>query len=278
MMVVPWPKVNPYYPIYISMRDNFFALSGSSFERLALRSRIKPSSKYHCLARPWQKLQDAPFESKYVASYAVHPDQQTMFVSVLGFDCISTFSFCTTGCLKWEERGDWALPFTNQAHFDLELNAWVGLSTIPNLVGHICTCNVASTTSDAEGSTGQCLARRLGKEYLLSNEPSEETIGFNLVYMGGKSCFYLVEAILISSIVDENAYGLYEDEGSSYTDDDDEEGPLITGRYLLRLTTFSLKFDENGDLTTDNSRRVQYYNVSEDATKRVLEHPFAFWM
>jgi hypothetical protein len=94
--------------------------------------------------------------------------------------------------------------------------------------------------------------------------------------MGGKSCFCLVEAILISSIVDENAYGLYEDEGSSYTDDDDddEEGPLITCRYLLRLMTFSLKFDENGDLTTGNSRRVQYYNMSEDATKRVLEHPF----
>uniref|UniRef100_A0A453I9X2 Uncharacterized protein n=4 Tax=Aegilops tauschii subsp. strangulata TaxID=200361 RepID=A0A453I9X2_AEGTS len=51
------------------------------------------------------------------------------------------------------------------------------------------------------------------------------------------------------------------------------------GCSLYRLTTFSLSYDNKGDLTTANSHRVQYYKVPEAITKSYLvEDPVAFCM
>jgi hypothetical protein len=49
---------------------------------------------------------------------------------------------------------------------------------------------------------------------------------------------------------------------------------------FLRVATFSLRYDKNGDLTTgyDYSYRLGYYSMTQEVTQSTLEHPVAFWM
>jgi hypothetical protein len=56
------------------------------------------------------------------------------------------------------------------------------------------------------------------------------------------------------------------------------KGPPI--HPLLRLTTFSLGADENGDLTTGNTRRLRYYSLPESVTRPwpYMQHPVALWL
>jgi hypothetical protein len=45
---------------------------------------------------------------------------------------------------------------------------------------------------------------------------------------------------------------------------------------LLRLTMFSLMFDENGDLTTGDTCRFQYYSVPMSVTRSSVQCPVVF--
>lgn len=170
----------------------------------------------------------------------------------------------------WKHYGDWMLPFTGGAHFDRELNAWVGLSRDPCSVGYLCACDAASTNLDAwnwhwDVTSKECPAWKVSKEKLFSENPVESHVGATLLYMGSKSQFCLVECICIKSDLDcKRFYYLDEDE--------------VPGRYLLRVSTFSLKYDKNGDLTTGNSRRLAYYGVPQASTESLLQNPVAFWL
>uniref|UniRef100_M8C1P3 Uncharacterized protein n=1 Tax=Aegilops tauschii TaxID=37682 RepID=M8C1P3_AEGTA len=94
----------------------------------------------------WKTLPPPPptFHRR-VNSYALHPDGCTIFMSTANFmtapskGCMGTYSFNTKDSV-WRWHGEWALPFTGQAHFDRELNAWVGLGWD----GYISACQVAS--------------------------------------------------------------------------------------------------------------------------------------
>jgi hypothetical protein len=45
------------------------------------------------------------------------------------------------------------------------------------------------------------------------------------------------------------------------------------------VTTFSLSFDGNGDLTTGGTRQLQCYNVPEETSEKFLgSDPVAFWL
>ncbi|XP_048550254.1 uncharacterized protein LOC125529875 [Triticum urartu] len=66
------------------------------------------------------------------------------------------------------------------------------------------------------------------------------------------------------------------DEMNEYSADEvDEEQDH---KRFLRLTTFSLRYDRNGDLRTGNSRRVRYYSLPQEVNDSMLEYPMAFWM
>lgn len=96
-------------------------------------------------------------------------------------------------------------------------------------------------------------------------------VGATLVYIGSRSKFCLVQCVSI------------ENDGSDlhHKDEDDsaDDVRLAGRRCMYRLTTFSLRHDEHGELTTGKSREVQYYKVPKATTKLFLvEDPVAFWM
>nr|CAB3447850.1 unnamed protein product [Digitaria exilis] len=81
---------------------------------------------------------------RFVVSYAAHPDGHTVFVTTrdasIGGGVAMTYAFDVER-REWTPLGLWALPFLGQGHFDVELDAWVGLDEDP---GYICACQVPS--------------------------------------------------------------------------------------------------------------------------------------
>ncbi|CAL4927282.1 unnamed protein product [Urochloa decumbens] len=256
------PKTNLIDPVYFSVDDErLFALSSGSFQLLHLPEPEPGGDLCREPESSWRELPRQPFKREDVTAHAIHPDGRTIFVSTKR----RTFTFDTGEAqhLKWKKQhGKRTLPFTGRAYFDSELDAWVGLNGDPVAIGHVCACNVASS-SNSSSVDGQCLDRKVSKEKLFSEDPVEDHVGATLVYMGGsKSKYCLVQCVSVEDdCIDEEL--------------DDEARPF---RYLFRLTTFSLKVDKHGHLTTGNSRRVRYYRVPEAATDYALLEPAAFWM
>lgn len=264
----PPKKMNLVDPIYFSVdARRLFALCDGSFSKLLHTS---PHDEQGDLC--WCELPKHPFKRRDVTSYAIHPDGHTIFVSTKRRTSAATFTFDTAKThLKWKNHGKWTLPFTGRAYFDSELDAWVGLGSDPVATGHMCASDVVS--SDSGSIDGQCLALKVSKEKVLSEDPAQDHVGATLVYMGGRSKYCLVQSVSVSDgYVDKrNFYKVQEDEEEL----DDETLPC---RHLFRVTTFSLKFDKDGHLTTGDSQRVRYYKVPEAATDFALEDPVAFWM
>ncbi|KAF8677177.1 hypothetical protein HU200_046650 [Digitaria exilis] len=64
-----------------------------------------------------------------------------------------------------------------------------------------------------------------------------------------------------------------------FVDEGDDASGSMHYRYLYRLTTFSLSFDSNGDLTTGETCVVQCYKVPEGVSDAsYLANPVAFWL
>ena len=61
-------------------------------------------------------------------------------------------------------------------------------------------------------------------------------------------------------------------------EEDVAHGVQLPGRRFYCLTTSSLSFNKDKELTTGNNRRLQYYKVPKEATKPFLQDPVAFWM
>ncbi|KAK8444146.1 hypothetical protein SEVIR_9G091650v4 [Setaria viridis] len=140
---------------------------------------------------------------------------------------------------------------------------------------------------------------KLSKEKLFSKVPGEKHIGATLVYMGVESKFCLLECITNQADLADELPGSDETNGEpsdeadelAYCDDlnEDSDGEVNEDyevneeqdRYrFLRLTTFSLMYDKNGDLTTgsDYSCWLGYCSMPQEVTQSMLEHPVAFWM
>jgi hypothetical protein len=261
MAFCPRPKEDQSYPLYIPVGNRLFTLSGRSFELLNPPPPDDQSGRW--CAKSWRKLPDPPFDSRCVTSYAVHPDGQTIFVSIGRFTTDATFCFHIEDIEKgiWEPLGGWILPFNRCVHFDSKLDAWVGLSAYPD-IGHLCSCDVIAATA----SHGQRPTWKVSKETLFSQDPAERHVGATLIHMGHSSEFCLVECICIDvSHLVGRVYNYRED------------CPLPC-RYLFRVTTFSLKYDENGDLTTGRYGPVRYFNVPSEASMLLLNYPVAFWI
>ncbi|RCV40923.1 LOW QUALITY PROTEIN: hypothetical protein SETIT_9G094200v2 [Setaria italica] len=306
-------------PIYIPAGGRLFALADGTFDRLDPLDPppvqfYRPAYGEEARAWSWLELPDPPFERRHVAAYAVHPDGHTIFVSITkGASAATTFAFDTAEHEhEWKRHGEWALPFAGRAHYDRELDAWVGLSGDSDSIGHLSSCDVVPADPDAGGDS-RCPARKLSKEKLFGDVPTERHVGATLVYTGGRSEYCLVQCV---SIEDDGEQSDYEEDDSDdernggdlegedycvchdhllYDYDEEEDGSadetkdcdlreheqdVTSGirRYLLRLTTFALKYDRNGDLTTGSGCRVRYYRVPKESTVALLSNPVAFWM
>ncbi|OEL37727.1 hypothetical protein BAE44_0001252 [Dichanthelium oligosanthes] len=141
------------------------------------------------------QLPDPVFYPEHVKSYAVHPDGQTIYVSAANYPSIATFTFDMEE--GWKLHGEWMLPVGGRAHFDPELNAWVGLSRYPGL-GRLCACDVVPANTSA-GGNGRSAAWKLGKEMLFCEAPEKNHVGATLLHMGAGSRFCLVQCVYIES-------------------------------------------------------------------------------
>jgi hypothetical protein len=201
----------------------------------------------------WCRLEDPPFNTDLATSHAVHPDGRTIFVSlnVEGRDTGDTFTFDTAARKpKWRVHRGWQLPFKGAAYHDRELDAWVGLTNDPATLGHLCACEAPST----EDVSWQPPSWKLSKEKLFRQDRVEKHTGATLVYLGAgyRSRFCLVQCLLHRE----------------------------RKRRLLRVTTFSLKYDKDGDLRTSTHRRVRSFKLPKAVMKdsAFLTNPMAFWL
>ncbi|CAL4905124.1 unnamed protein product [Urochloa decumbens] len=270
-------------PIFLTAGDALLSLDTCSFRTLPL-APLWPARLEHrpdgggAAAWSWRELPRPPFDRIDVTSYAMVgrsivfstereaeptllPDGRTL-VRGDGETFPATFAF-DTAALAWERRGEWAMPFAGRAHFVSSLQAIVGLSRDPDTSGHLCCCAAAGV--EAGGGGGLPPAWKLGKEKLLSEDPAEAHVGATLVYMG-RNEFCLVQCVFIG------------DGG----DDADRAEELEEPRrrcHVYRLTTFSVSYDDNGDLTTGGTCQVQCYEVPGETTDKFLRRdPVAFWL
>ncbi|KQJ83715.1 hypothetical protein BRADI_5g16453v3 [Brachypodium distachyon] len=172
----PRMRRNPSAPIYVPISDKLFSLDSGTFQMLhPPPPPINPNCSISVPKWPsWRRLPTPPFKHERVTSHAVHPDGRTIFISI-SHKTGATFAFDTAASSpKWARTGNWQLPFKGRAHYDCELDAWVGLTKDPDTLGHLCSCDIPST-DDSVGR--QALAWKLSKDKLFCKNPEEHHVG-----------------------------------------------------------------------------------------------------
>ncbi|KAF8660637.1 hypothetical protein HU200_057544 [Digitaria exilis] len=282
-LFVPRMETTGADPIYIPAGGKLFAVADGTFDKLdpvnppPVTAREMPAYGEEARDWSWLELPDPTFKRRRVTSYAVHPDDHTIFVSTKKGDAAATVTVDTADPGEWKKHGN---------------------------IGHLCACDTVPADHDAGGDS-QCPAWKVSKEKLLCDEPTERHVGATLLYTGSRSEFCLVQCVsIVDDRADEWSDGDLEDQydDSGYSDleeedlldhciccveddgaadeckEDEQDVTSRTRRYMLRLTTFTLKYDKNGDLTTGGSCRVLYYRVPKRSTVALLSNPVAFWM
>ncbi|KAF8685821.1 hypothetical protein HU200_043728 [Digitaria exilis] len=252
-----WPE----WPILITVdNEKIFALDMENFSMVSMKP-LYPLQEWL-----WCDLPLPPFKRDDVTSFAVDCDGCTIFVST---NC-ATFAFNIINS-KWRQSSNCSLPFTGPANYVHALDIFVGLSKAPDTYGHLCFCKKL-LGGDENG--------RPSKENLLSKDPAESHVGATLVYLGGSEPgFCLVECVFVTEGKSVNMQLEEIDRPlKKKLDEGDGASGSMHRRYLYRLTTFCLSFDNNGDLTTGETCVVQCYNVPEEVSEETLANPVAFWL
>ncbi|KAL6657307.1 hypothetical protein ACP70R_005087 [Stipagrostis hirtigluma subsp. patula] len=206
-----------------------------------------------------------PLSPKGIRSHAVHPGGRVFFVSVHCGEVADhrgrgTFSYDTARD-RWTRHGDWELPFFGQAHYDGELEAWVGLHARRGdddgsfeRDGYLCSCDVPAL--GVHGDDVPAPEWKLGREKVFFEDPTRH-VDVKLVSMGGGGRFCLVEIL-----TREGGVG--------------KEGCLGDGdKCVLRLTTFLVRYGDDGELTVTSRRLAGLYKLSRYEAKFDVQ---AFWM
>ncbi|CAO2209321.1 unnamed protein product [Urochloa humidicola] len=293
----------PGQSILITVGHEVFALDYATFRVLSMKPECPPHQWSWC-----DDLPPPPLRSTDVTSIAVvGSDGGTIFAST---DC-ATFVFNIVNG-EWKQSSTCSLPFVGLVHYVRALDIFVGISKDPDTYGHLCFCRELSDGGENV---------RLGKEYLLSEDPAESHVCATLVYLGGSepAGFCLVDCVCITEgrydvnnmrleeyccdelvkCVDQGGGNCGEqldqleknvDEGDGNSgelldqlkknvDEGDGASGSMHHRYIYRLTTFSLSFDNNGDLTTGETCVVQCYKVPEEVSEAIYQrNPVAFWL
>jgi hypothetical protein len=187
------------------------------------------------------------FDASKIVAHVVHPRTGTIFVSALGYVGWrwGTFSYGTGCCGRWKHRGDWVLPFKGHAHYDHQLGAWVGLhrqSVHPDVAdGYLCACRVMSGWQPPKWE--------VGKEKLFLEDLHWRHVDVKLVYMRERGKYCLVERLL--------------PEGADKS------------MYVLRLTMLTVKYGEEGELSTMTHSPSHFYKAPSYHRSFDVQ---AFWM
>lgn len=216
-----------------------------------------------------------PFNPLLVTCHAAHPDGRTVFFSAesggaRSKDSGGTFSFDTKR-LEWTCHGAWLLPFAGQAHYDPELDAWVGLcgrhhqDAAGN--GGLCSCDVVVP----ERRRAQAPAWKACAAAGLVCDDRRRHVGAKLVYMGD-SRFCLLECVEEPTKPKPQQQAAEMKQGNGINAG--EQPP----RRLLHVTAFGLKYGKQGELTTARRRQRRTYAVVGDAASFQAGKPTAFWM
>ncbi|KAM0823965.1 hypothetical protein ACQ4PT_070538 [Festuca glaucescens] len=174
----------------------------------------------------WSSVRKPPFSTWKVACHAAHPHGRTIFFSVYGK---GTYSF-DTHTQEWKHRGYWMLPFRGRAHYDAQLDAWVGIDRTCGEVG-VCSCDFVPSGGDHQGPPP---ARKLARENLLC-EDWRRTTKVTITYLG-RGRFCLVEQRFWKGV-------------------DVDIGDNV---YLFYITTFELRYDKEGELRAARRRTHSY--------------------
>ncbi|CAL4952500.1 unnamed protein product [Urochloa decumbens] len=288
----------PVKPIFITVGDvEVFALDMGTFSVLS----IKPLCSSHDWS--WRDLTPPPIQSMDVTSVAVDSNGRTIFVSTDW----ATFTFDIINS-EWKQSSDCPLPFVGSANYVQALDIFVGLSK--DTIGHLCFCrnldsaenvrpgkenllskdpaesHVTATLVYLGGSARFCLVQCVsiteGKSVNMRLEECDQLV--KCVDEGGGNCGEL-DQLKKNADVGDGASGSMRqcgelaDEQKKFVDEGDGASRCMHYRYLYRLTTFSLSFDSNGDLTTGETCVVQCYKVPKKVSDRIfLVNPVAFWL
>jgi hypothetical protein len=230
-------------PVLASVADKLYMLVESS---LAVLGAPPPPNSDEYKTWAWTFMpENLPFEAPYVKSLAVHPDGRTLFVSAKG----RTFSL-DTGSLEWTCRGNWAMPFSGEAYFDKELDAWVGLCIHDGGFGRVCSCDAVPVATECQTMP----AWKLGKDQLFYTD-HERHLGATLLSMGN-SRYCLLECAA----------------------PEDQVGEDYAARRVYYVTTFALKYDKDGDLRTTRRLTRSYEMTDAHELNEPYKRPVAFWM
>jgi hypothetical protein len=203
---------------------------------------LSPTSRW-C----WSDSLMLPFDPTNITGHAVHAPpgsaHHDIFVSVcVGYGSRGgIFSFSSaTG--KWTQRSELHMPVVGHAHYDGELDSWVGLSKD----GYLCTVNV--TDAELEYAVGSEKLYRLDEDITAGWKHVDAKLVPMAPCQGG-SKYCLMERL---------------------RPDGKERKCLGEGdKCLLRLTSFCLERDKDGNPVTiacrARSYKVSRYNVYFDA-------------
>jgi hypothetical protein len=228
---------------------------------------MRPQQRWTWKSGPPPPLSTSP-EPYYVSGRALHPDGRTIFVSVKTGDGkeLGTFSLdMESGA--WTCHGDWCLPFKGLAHYDGDLDAWVGIRTVDHKEDyschpHLCSCDVPALAGN--GCTpAPPPAWKVAEEKLTFIEaPLKSMYHRVLVPMrctggGAGGTFCLVELTLRPGV---NSYR------GSIGDSD---------RWVLRVTMFRAKYGKSGELVAVPLQPGRSYLMSRYLTNYQMS---AFWI
>ncbi|KAI4986637.1 hypothetical protein ZWY2020_019267 [Hordeum vulgare] len=210
---------------------------------------------------PWcwsgkENLLMLPFDADNIRAYAAQSllggatHDHEIFVSAWDWNkaTYKTFSF-STATHKWTCRGDWRLPVVGHAHYDSELDAWLGLRAD----GYLRLGDVTSVPEEWKES----------KETLFCLD--EDTAA------GWRH----VDVKLVPMASDEGGSEYCLMERLRPTGNDEKNCLDNGGSCLLRLTSFCVERDEDGEPVATARRRARSYSVSR--YNNFFEAQ-AFWM
>ncbi|KAM0887229.1 hypothetical protein ACQ4PT_029184 [Festuca glaucescens] len=110
------------------------------------RPRVQQQWVWTAVGSPQARL---PFTASSRYCHALHPDGRTLIVSASKWAHElkeGTFSFDTER-LEWTCHGSWKLPFSGQAYYLAELDAWVGICRHKGGTGHLCSSDVVPVSA-----------------------------------------------------------------------------------------------------------------------------------